>query len=147
MSSLYITTSTNTCTRVSIRTVKLKALTLGRIVLLPTVSPRLPVAVYTITYWHCTVATKLSARSPLPSLVSQISELASYIDIVGAHLVVQPAIIFLYNYLYIYYLFISVSYRRALNLLRASFSPIFQYFSAVNVPRVSFSPIFQYFLT
>ena len=32
-------------------------------------------------------------------------------------------------------------------LLRASFSPIFQYFSAVNVPRVSFSPIFQYFLT
>ena len=37
--------------------------------------------------------------------------------------------------------------RRALNLLRASFSPIFQYFSAVNVTRVSFSPIFQYFLT
>ena len=43
---------------------------------------------------------------------------------------------------------ISVSYvRRALNLLRASFSPIFQYFSAVNVTPVSFSPIFQYFLT
>ena len=37
--------------------------------------------------------------------------------------------------------------RRALNLLRASFSPIFQYFSAVNVTRVSFSPIFKYFLT
>ena len=37
--------------------------------------------------------------------------------------------------------------RRALNLLRASFSPIFQYFSAVNVTRVSFSPLFQYFLT
>ena len=45
------------------------------------------------------------------------------------------AIIFLYIY------FIRVV-RRALNLLRASFSPIFQYFSAVNVPRVSFSPIF-----
>ena len=29
--------------------------------------------------------------------------------------------------------------RRALNLLRASFSPIFQYFSAVNVTRLSFS--------
>ena len=37
--------------------------------------------------------------------------------------------------------------RRALNLLRASFSPIFQYFSAVNVTRVSFSPVFQYFVT
>ena len=37
--------------------------------------------------------------------------------------------------------------RRALNLLRASFSPIFQYFSAVNVTRVSFSPEFQYFVT
>ena len=32
--------------------------------------------------------------------------------------------------------------RRALNLLRASFSPIFQYFSAVNLTRVSFSLIF-----
>ena len=37
--------------------------------------------------------------------------------------------------------------RRALNLLRASFSPIFQYLSAVNVTRVSFSPVFQYFVT
>ena len=37
--------------------------------------------------------------------------------------------------------------RRALNLLRASFSPIFQYFSAVNATRVSFSPVFQYFVT
>ena len=36
---------------------------------------------------------------------------------------------------------------RALNLLRASFSPIFQYFSAVNVTRISFSPVFQYFVT
>ena len=36
--------------------------------------------------------------------------------------------------------------RRALNLLRAPFSPIFQYFSAVNVTRVSFSPVFQYFI-
>ena len=53
------------------------------------------------------------------------------------------AIIFLYIYLYIYIRVV----RRALNLLRASFSPIFQYFSAVNVTRVSFSPIFQYFLT
>ena len=53
------------------------------------------------------------------------------------------AIIFLYINLYIY---IRVG-RRALNLLRASFSPIFQYFSAVNDTRVSFSPIFQYFLT
>ena len=34
--------------------------------------------------------------------------------------------------------------RRALNLLRASFSPIFQYFSAINVTPVSFFPIFQY---
>ena len=31
-----------------------------------------------------------------------------------------------------------------LNLLRASFSPIFQYFSAVNDTRVSFSPIFHF---
>ena len=37
----------------------------------------------------------------------------------------------------IIYLFSVV--RRALNLLRASFSPIFQYFSAVNVTRLSFS--------
>ena len=47
------------------------------------------------------------------------------------------AIIFLYIYLFIYlyiyiYIYIRVI-RRALNLLRASFSPIFQYFSAVNV--------------
>ena len=58
-------------------------------------------------------------------------------------------IIFLYIYLYIYlfiYIYIRVV-RRALNLLRASFSPIFQYFSAVNAIRVFFSPIFQYFLT
>ena len=53
------------------------------------------------------------------------------------------AIIFLYIYIYIYIRVV----RRALNLLRAYFSPIFQYFSAVNVTRVSFSPIFQYFLT
>ena len=46
-------------------------------------------------------------------------------------------------FLYIFYRVV----RRALNLLRASFSPIFQYFSAVNLTRVSFSPIFQYFLT
>ena len=44
------------------------------------------------------------------------------------------------------YIYIRVV-RRALNLLRASFSPIIQYFSAVNVTCVSFSPIFQYFLT
>ena len=53
------------------------------------------------------------------------------------------AIIFLYIYLFIYlyiYIYIRVV-RRALNLLRASFSPIFQYFSAVNVTRVSFSLI------
>ena len=37
--------------------------------------------------------------------------------------------------------------RRALNPLRASFSPIFQYFPAVNVTRVSLSPVFQYFVT
>ena len=46
------------------------------------------------------------------------------------------------------YIYIRVV-RRALNLLRASFSPIFQYFSVVNVTRtrVSFSPILvlQYF--
>ena len=50
------------------------------------------------------------------------------------------AIIFLHIYLYPFV-------RRAINLLRASFSPIFHYFSAVNDIRVSFSPIFQYFLT
>ena len=39
------------------------------------------------------------------------------------------AIIFLYNYLFIYlYIYIYPYVRRALNLLRASFSPIFQYF-------------------
>ena len=37
--------------------------------------------------------------------------------------------------------------RRALNVLRSSFSPIFQYFSAVNITRVSFSQVFQYFVT
>ena len=65
-----------------------------------------------------------------------------------AHLVVQLRLFF-YIFIYIYiYLFIYIRVvRRALNLLRASFSPIFQYFSAVNVTRVSFSPIFQYFLT
>ena len=47
------------------------------------------------------------------------------------------AIIFLYIYIYPFE-------RRALNLLRASFSPIFQYFSAVNDTRVSFSPIFHF---
>ena len=51
--------------------------------------------------------------------------------------------IFLYNYIYIY----IYNVRRALNLLRASFSPIFQCFSAVNITRVSFSPVFQYFVT
>ena len=54
------------------------------------------------------------------------------------------AIIFLYIYIIIYlfiYLYIYIRVvRRALNLLRASFSPIFQYFSAVNVyTRLSFS--------
>ena len=44
------------------------------------------------------------------------------------------------TYIFIYYIAVV---RRALNLLRASFSPIFQYFSAVNVTRVPFS---QYFL-
>ena len=47
-----------------------------------------------------------------------------------------------------YYIFIYIRVvRRALNLLRVSFSPIFQYFSAVNVTRVFFSPVFQYFVT
>ena len=46
------------------------------------------------------------------------------------------------------YLFIYIRVvRRALNLLRASFSPIFQYFSDVYITRVSFSPVFQYFVT
>ena len=57
-----------------------------------------------------------------------------------AHLVVQLRLFF---YIFIYIRVV----RRALNLLRASFSPIFQYFSAVNVTRVSFSPVFQYFVT
>ena len=53
-----------------------------------------------------------------------------------AHLVVQLRLFF-YNNIFIYY------YIRVVNLLRASFSPIFKYFSAVNVTRgVSFSPIF-----
>ena len=50
------------------------------------------------------------------------------------------AIIFLYIYIYLF-IYIRVV-RRALNLLRASFSPIFQYFSAVNVyTRLSFSQL------
>ena len=58
------------------------------------------------------------------------------------------SMIFLYIYLYIYlFIYIRSTVRRALNLLRASFSPIFQYFSAVNVTRVSFSPVFQFFVT
>ena len=45
----------------------------------------------------------------------------------------------------IIFLFIYLPFvRRALNLLRASFSPIFQYFSAGNDTRVSFSPIFHF---
>ena len=53
---------------------------------------------------------------------------------------IMLSILLVYNiYLFIYnYIYIRVV-RRALNLLRASFSPIFQYFSAVNVIRVSFS--------
>ena len=47
---------------------------------------------------------------------------------------------YIYIFIYIIYPFV----RRALNLLRASFSPIFQYFSAVNDTRVSFSPIFHF---
>ena len=61
-----------------------------------------------------------------------------------AHLVVQLRLFF-YIFIYIY-IYIRVV-RRALNLLCASFSPIFQYFSAINFTRVSFSPIFLYFLT
>ena len=58
------------------------------------------------------------------------------------------SMIFLYIYIYIYiFIYIRSTVRRALNLLRASFFPIFQYFSAVNVTRVSFSPVFQYFVT
>ena len=42
--------------------------------------------------------------------------------------------------IFLIYLFIYIRVvRRALNLLRASFSPIFQYFSAVNVTRLYFS--------
>ena len=52
-----------------------------------------------------------------------------------AHLVVQLRLFF--------FIYIRVV-RRALNLLRASFSPIFQYFSAVNDTRVSFTPIFHF---
>ena len=50
-----------------------------------------------------------------------------------AHIVVQLRL-FIYIFIYIYIRVV----RRALNLLRASFSLIFQYFSAVNVTRVSF---------
>ena len=47
----------------------------------------------------------------------------------------------------IFYIYIYIRVvRRALNLLRASFSRIFQYFSAVNFTRISFSPVFQYFV-
>ena len=57
-------------------------------------------------------------------------------------------IIIIYIYIIIYiFIYIRSTVRRALNLLRASFSPIFQYFSAVNITRVSFSPVFQYFVT
>ena len=56
------------------------------------------------------------------------------------------SIIFLYTFIYIIiYIYICVV-RRALNVLRASFSPIFQYFSAINVTHVLFSPTFQYFV-
>ena len=55
--------------------------------------------------------------------------------------------IIIYLYIIIIFIYIRSTVRRALNLLRASFSPIFQYFSAVNVTRVSFSPVFQYFVT
>ena len=51
---------------------------------------------------------------------------------------IMLSILLVYLYIYIYIRVI----RRALNLLRASFSPIFQYFSAVNDTRVSFSLIF-----
>ena len=57
----------------------------------------------------------------------------------------RTAAIIFYIFIYLY-IYIRVV-RRALNLLRASFFPIFQYFSAVNITRVSFSPIFKYFLT
>ena len=53
----------------------------------------------------------------------------------------RTAAIYIYIYIYMYlYPFV----RRALNLLRSSFSPIFQYFSAVNDTRVSFPPIFHF---
>ena len=73
-----------------------------------------------------------SSRSPI-----MLSILLVMCHIIGrAGVVVQTALffsIFIYTY-------IRSTVRRALNLLRASFSPIFQYFSAVNVTRVSFSP-------
>ena len=53
------------------------------------------------------------------------------------------AIIFLYIITCIY-IYIRVV-RRALNLLRASFSPIFQYFSAANVTRVFYFLLYIYF--
>ena len=71
------------------------------------------------------------------------------IDIIGRAGASPPsrtaAILFLYIYIYLY-IYIRVV-RRALNLLCASFSPIFQYFSAVNVTRISFSLVIQYFVT
>ena len=80
-----------------------------------------------------------SSRSPI-----MLSILLVYI-LLGererAHLVVQLRLFFSCIIIYIRVV------RRALNLLRASFSPIFQYFSAVNVTYVSFSPVFQYFVT
>ena len=57
---------------------------------------------------------------------------------------IMLSILLVYMYIFIY---IRSTVRRALNLLRASFSPIFQYFSAVNITRISFSPVFQYFVT
>ena len=48
------------------------------------------------------------------------------------------SMLFLYIYIYI-----RSTVRRALNLLRASFSPIFQYFSAANVTRVFFLRYFN----
>ena len=82
----------------------------------------------------------------VPSAISRSPHNAQHSLVIGRAGASPPsrtaAIIFLFTYIYIY-----PFVRRALNLLRASFSPIFQYFSAVNVTRVSFSPIIRYFLT
>ena len=84
---------------------------------------------------NCDSLCRRSSRSPI--MLSILLVLLGERE--RAHLVIQLRLFF---YIFIYIIYIRVV-RRALNLLRASFSPKFLYFSAVNVTPVSFFQIFQ----